>query len=91
MNALILVYNAHKEHFHLSLKVTIISVSRALILSVNTDLRTLLDPVVWWCRGREGLTPGFPFKNLLIPLGSTWAVRIKRARSWLAIEIVSWL
>ena len=44
---------------------TIIAVSRALILSVNTDLRMLLDPVVWWCRGREGLTPGFPFKNLL--------------------------
>jgi len=39
-------------------------VSRALILSVNTDFRMLLVPVVWWCRGREGLTPRFPFRNL---------------------------
>lgn len=38
----ILMYNVHREH---------------------TDLKMRLDPIVWWFRGREGLTTEFPLKN----------------------------
>ena len=30
---------------------------------IDTELRMLLDPDVWWCRSKEGLTPGFLFRN----------------------------